>query len=393
MKTPGEQGMEEQGTTALPEQRIAVLHLRMATAAGGGPEKTLLVTGKLTDRERFDYLAVYLRRRRSRPAAVLEQARACGLDFRDFPGPAPLQLVRTCRLIRERSVRILHCHEPRSDVYGILLKRIFPSLHLVSTMHGWIERTRSKGLLNRLDLWALRHFDCVIAVSEAVQEIARRSGVRRTELIRNAIDTEEWRPRGPESGGGSSRQGPTPFRVGFVGRISREKGPLDFVRVAAAVLERNGGWEFDVAGDGPQSEEMRSLVEHLGLTSHFRFRGTLRESQLRDFYQGLDALLSPSHTEGLPNTVLEAGALGVPVVATRVGGVGEIISHAENGLLADLGDITALAAALQLLRGDAALGRRLSAAGRRVVEERFCMARRVRTEEALYLRLLQSAAG
>lgn len=379
--------------TALPAKRIAVLHLRTATAAGGGPEKTILVTGRLIDRERFDYLAVYLRRRRSRPAAVLEQARVLGLDFFDFPGPAPAQLARITRLIRERDVRILHCHDPRSDVYGILLRRLFPSLRLVSTMHGWIERTRSKGLLNRLDLWALRRFDRVIAVSGAVRDIAGRSGIRHAVTIHNAIDTAEWRPRPSASAERGSVPHPAPFRVGFVGRISREKGPLDFVRVAAAVLERNRGWEFVVAGDGPESARMRSLTEQLGLAANFRFLGTLRGAQLLSFYQGLNALLSPSHTEGLPNTILEAAALGVPVVATRVGGVGEIISHGENGLLANGGDLAALAEALEQLRSDAALARRLAVAGRKVVAERFSMARRVRTIEALYLRLVQAPAG
>lgn len=386
-------GTKRPGPQALPAQRIAVLHLRTATAGGGGPEKTILLTGAKIDRERFDYLAVYLRRRRSRPAAVLEQAPTLGLDFRDFPGPAPLQLLRAARLIRERSVRILHCHEPRSDVYGFLLKRLFPSLRLVSTMHGWIERTRGMGLMNRLDLRVLRRFDSVIAVSGAVQQIARRSGVRRTQVIHNAIDTGEWRPRTPEPPGGGARSAPAPFRVGFVGRISREKGPLDFVRVAAALLERGGAWEFDVAGDGPDAGEMRALTERLGLAAHFTFRGTVRGSHLQAFYLGLNALLSPSHTEGLPNTVLEAGALGVPVVATRVGGVGEIISDGENGLLTGPGDVAALAGALERLQGDAALAQRLGVAGRKVVEERFCMTRRVRALEALYLRLLQGGPG
>lgn len=368
-------------------ERIPVLHLRTATAAGGGPEKTILVTATLIDRRRFDYCAVYLRRRRSRPAAVLEQARALALDFRDFPGPGLLQLARTCRLISERRVRILHCHDPRSDVYGVLLQRLHPSLKLVSTLHGWVGRTRGKALHNRLDLLALRRFDCVIAVSGAVQEIARRSGVRRTVLIHNAIDTEAWRPL-PEPAVGVAPGPPAPFRVGFVGRISHEKGPLDFVRVAAALLGQDRGWEFVVAGDGPDARRMRSLADELGLAGHVRFLGSLRGPDLPAFYRGLNVLLSPSHTEGLPNTILEACALGVPVVATRVGGVGEILSHGENGLLAERGEIGGLAAALRLLRGDAALARRLALAGRRVVEERFSMAGRVRAIEDLYQRLV-----
>ncbi|HUT24739.1 MAG TPA: glycosyltransferase family 4 protein [Sumerlaeia bacterium] len=372
--------------------RITVLHLRTSSGPGGGPDKTILTTGGLIDRNQFDYAVAYLRRRGREIAPTLDNARRAGLECREFPGGAffdPLQMIRLVRFIRSRGVTILHCHDPKSDLYGAALRPLLPSVHLVTTLHGWLPGAR-KRFSNRMDLWALRRFDCILAVSRHTEAIARRHGIGNTRVVYNAIDTDEWRPVAEGSVASPVRKkDPGAILVGYVGRLRAEKGPLDFVRVAALIRERSPRCEFAVAGDGPQREEMAALAHELGVAEHFHFLGHVGGDALRSLYQSLGVLLSPSLTEGLPNNVLEACAMGVPVVATDVGGVGEIIAHGENGLLAQAGDVATLAEHVLAVASDQETGRRLAAKAREVVEERFSMTARTRQIEEIYAELVR----
>jgi glycosyltransferase involved in cell wall biosynthesis len=365
-----------------------VLHLRTAYGAGGGPERILLDAGCRGELARFDCRALFLRPLGQPPAAAIAEAQARGLDFTECAGSPLVQLRRVAQLLRAARPDILHCHDPRADLFGRLLaRRGGPAL--VSTLHGWIENGRAGRLRSRLDLWALRGFDRVIAVSGAVARRASSCGVVNVQVIRNAIDPDEWRREAVLPPAPYVPRDPSSFVVGFVGRISPEKGPLDFLRVAAGVLARDPRCEFAMVGEGPLLAEVRDLAARLGLQERLTLLGTVRGPALKALYRRFDLLLSPSLTEGLPMTLLEAAAMEVPVLATRVGGVEELVTDGVDGLLAGRGDIPALVDRVLRLKADRPLAATLVRAGRRRVERENSLAVNLQRIGALYTRVLE----
>lgn len=372
-------------------RRISVLHLRSSSGSGGGPEKTIYQTGLLIDKERFEYRVIYLKKSR---AEIHPAAKDGPFPYAELPGRLPvdpLQLFRLARLVRAWRIEILHTHEQKTDVYGRLLGLFFPRLVLVSTLHGWITRRWRSVFYYHASLRALRRFHAVIAVSSDILNMARSHGIARCVLIHNAIDTADWDRPTTADGSGRRDGRRTPFMVGFSGRFSLEKGPLEFLDVAEKLCAQSDAYAFAVAGQGPLAETMKQTVREKGLEGKVSFLGQLDTAGMMRFYQGLDVLLSPSRSEGLPNSLLEAMAMRVPVVATDVGGVRELINDETVGLLARRGDIDQLCRDIQTLEQDRGRGATIAARGRKRVEEHFSFGARVRKIEELYTRLISTA--
>lgn len=386
---PRDEERREDGTVKSID-RIVVLHLRASSDSGGGPEKTIYNTGRYIDRTRFLYMIAYLKKKGSDLSVIEKQAGEAGLQYLEFSGRRFVdirQLRNIVTFVKQQGVSVLHCHDPKTDLYGVLIKPLVPGIRLVSTMHGWIERSWKSPAYNRLDFWALRFFDRVIAVSGHTERLAHERGIKKTALIHNAIDLNAWNPRSPAPSLPSPELLPSPtdaFVIGYIGRISREKGPYDFVGAAHKVLLRDNRCEFVVAGEGPEEGAVKALVDRLGMAERFHFIGRIANSDMPAVYRRINLLLSPSLTEGLPNTILEACAMGVPVVATRVGGVTEIITDGSNGLLAEAGDTDTLSDLVLRVKRDNGLSARLAENGRATVEKTFSFENRVRRVEALY---------
>lgn len=152
--------------------------------------------------------------------------------------------------------------------------------------------------------------------------------------------------------------------LGFAGRLTRQKALED----ALAAVARVDGVELLVLGDGPERQALERLARDLGVDGRVRFLGPgTREDVLR-LFRAVDAAVLTSTWENLPHTVLEALAVGTPVVATAVGGVPEIVRDGENGLLVPEGDVGAIAAAIEKVTRDDELRRSLASASARSVE-------------------------
>ena len=164
---------------------------------------------------------------------------------------------------------------------------------------------------------------------------------------------------------GSDETQPSPGSLLFVGRLSEEKG-LDVLLRALASPRVSKDFTLDVAGDGPCAERWQSLGQTLGLETRVRWLGM--RDDIPDLLANAGALVLPSLREGLPLAVLEAASCGVPVVASRVGGVPEAVWEGENAVLVEPGDIEAWSDALEALPDEA---RRLrDAASKRAPEVR-----------------------
>jgi glycosyltransferase involved in cell wall biosynthesis len=229
----------------------------------------------------------------------------------------------------------------------------------------------------------------VICVSEDLRQRCLACGVPpgRCVLIDNAIDTTEFSRRVPTAEA-KRRLGVPPgrFVVGAVGRLSAEKGFDVLIRSAHQLFAEGLDLELLIVGEGNEKPALQALIRELGRTDRIRLLGYRADT--RELYQAMDVFALSSYREGLPNVLLEAMALEVPVVATRIAGIPRLIRDGENGLLVEPGDEGELGRAVSGLLRSPEERARLSQAGRRTIEAGYSFRARMEKVRALYDRLL-----
>jgi glycosyltransferase involved in cell wall biosynthesis len=369
-----------------------VLDARVVTASGGGPDKTILNSPRFLAADGYKMLCAYMHPPGDRGFEQLRQRarrlQAPLLSVQDR-GPWDLQvLTQLLAICRRERVRIWHGHDYKSNALGLLLRRFWP-MRLVTTVHGWVKETRRTPLYYQIDKWCLPRYESVICVSEDLREQCLACGVRpdRSVLIENGIDRQEYTRRRPIEVA-KQRLGllPGQFVIGAVGRLSAEKG-FDVLIRAIHQLPRAG---IDVvlllAGEGDDRPRLEGLVRDLGLAERVHLLGYQPDTVA--LYEAMDCFVLSSLREGLPNVLLEAMALDVPAVATRVAGVPRLVLDGLNGILVAPGSCEELTRALTRLAGDSALRARLAHAGRKTVEAHYSFAVRMQKIKALYDALL-----
>jgi glycosyltransferase involved in cell wall biosynthesis len=249
------------------------------------------------------------------------------------------------RLARESGADVVHSHGYRSDVLARLAGRR-GRLPLVATVHGFTGGGVKNRFYERLQRLALRGFDAVVPVSAALARQLEQQGVlaRRLHLVPNA-----YAALTPPCSRAVSREklglpphGPV---IGWVGRLSREKGPDVALRALASLAGRE--WLAVFLGDGPERLALERLASECGIASRVRWMGNFAGAGA--VMAAFDILLSSSRTEGTPVVLLEAAAAGVPIVATAVGGVPELLRETGGASPAPPDDPAALAAQLAWL--------------------------------------------
>lgn len=228
-----------------------------------------------------------------------------------------------------------------------------------------------------------------VALSCHLEEyLERQVGVPagRISQIYNGVDTERFRPaQARQPIAGCPFNDPADFVVGWIGRMDPVKDLPTLLQAFARACQRTGAQarlRLVLVGDGPARASVAQLAEALGLRGHVWFAG--ERADIADVMRGLDCFALPSLGEGISNTLLEAMASRLPIVATRVGGNGELIEPGMTGLLVPPGDVEALTEALLGHFGDRARARRQAKAARRVAEARFSLARMVSDYCSLY---------
>jgi glycosyltransferase involved in cell wall biosynthesis len=296
------------------------------------------------------------------------------------------KILNVCR--REK-VSIWHGHDYKSNALGLLLGKFWP-MRLVTTVHGWGKLGPRTPLYYGIDKFCLPYYAKVIAVSPDLHATCLSCGVPEEQcvLMENAIDTREYvRRLSISEAKRSLGVRPERFLIGAVGRLSEEKNFTGLVEATNQLLRMGFDLALVIAGEGEQRLILQDLIRELGLEDRIQLLGY--RSDMLEVYQAIDAFALSSLREGLPNVLLEAMALGVPVVATRIAGVPRLISDGESGVLVEPGDIDSLAQALAQLARDPDLRNRLGRAGREVVETRFDFVLRMRRMADLYDSLLR----
>lgn len=375
---------------------INVLHLR-DTYEIGGPGKTILETYRAIDASRFRLsLGVFVTGEETAETPFVAAARASGMPVRFIRGRNqydPRMIRQVADLARSLDVDILHAHEVKSDVIAFLASKLHP-VAIMTTVHGWIGNSAKQRFMGAVDRRVIRKFDRVVAVSGQIREHLASAGVpdERLSLLHNAIVVERYRRTGARGFlaqlGGEPLAGPV---LASIGRISPEKGQADLVEALGILKAQGRAVSAVLAGDGPDRASITARIRALGLEASVRLPGYVDPPQR--ILEETDLMVLPSHTEGLPNVVLEALAMEVPVLATRVGGTPEIVTDGETGRLVEPRSPAALAAAIGDFLANPAPWREMARRGRERVETRFDFQARTRRLEDLYSALAARGAS
>ncbi len=366
-----------------------VVHL-MASPFYGGPERQMLGLARhLPATYRSTFLS-FAERGLSR--AFLDEVQRAGLEGRalreNFPhvGRAVREVAEELRQLR---ADVLCCSGYKPDIIGWRAGRRV-GVPVVSVSHGWTAATWKVRCNEALDRLVLRWMDAVVCVSAAQAERVRRARVpeQKIVLIRNAVDIDVAAPdpADREELLGMFARRPR-LVVGAAGRLSPEKGIGVLVEAAARVLGELPEVGFVVFGEGPLRGEIEQAIRRHGLEGRFVLAGF--RADVQRLLPHFDLGVMSSFTEGLPVILLEMFAAGVPVVATAVGGIPEVIEEGRSGALVPPGDPAALARRLlDLLRDDA--GRRIQGQQARLrAESEFSFARQSLQYQELFERLIR----
>jgi len=372
---------------------IRVLELRNTYKWGGGPDKTILLSAERHDPKRVSVVVAYIRDQADREFRIGEQARARGLTFYEIVerGKLDLRVVGAVReIVRRHRINIIHAHDYKSDLFAYLvalsLGRRRPVL--VSTAHAWVMVGWKGELYRRLDLFLMRRFEQLIAVSHATKAEMIAAGLAEGKIavIHNAIDTRVWEPASAKETRRRDWRLTHAFPiVGYVGRIMPEKDLKTWLRAAALMAPGFPAARFVLVGDGRHGtteRELKAFAQTVGIADRVQFTGY--QSQLIPVYASFDMFMLTSRREGLPNSLLEAMAMRLPVVTTDVAGAGELVVRGQSGFVCPQGDARGLGAALTALAKDERLRERMGAAARHRVERHFSFESRLERIEALY---------
>jgi L-malate glycosyltransferase len=301
------------------------------------------------------------------------------LGRRRFMGPD--SLIRLWWRLKTQPVDLLVLLTGVPNIWGRLLGRLTQVPLIVGTWRG----TGCPDNNYEKWLWPYaHHFLCNAAALKSM--MIERFGVPedRMTVIHNGVNLEYFRPA-------AFPRPPDRQVVLCIARLVPEKNHETLITAFARVAGRHPEAELWLVGDGPRQKAIRRLAH--GLLSPRQVRLIPGQSDLLPLLRQSSLLALSSVQEGLPNVVLEAMAAGLPVVATEVGGLSEVVKHGETGWLVPPRDVAALADSISQLLGDAAKCAAFGRAGRKLVERRFAVADMVRRHEEVFLQLLQGGDG
>jgi len=369
-------------------KKLRVMEMIDKPSLGGGQTALLLLAENL-DRSRFE---VVISSGGDGPLA--EEARQKGIAY------VPVSLGKRLSLrplreitgvLRENKIDVLHTHGGIAGFYGRSAARRVRTPAVVHTLHGIHYLHYRNPLLRRLYVFLERKYsrstDRLILVCQSDLRQARRHRLAPEEKMTVILNGTDFRPELGADGIARRRGelGWLPDRpvVGTVARLHRQKGVVNLLRAAPQILSTFPEIKIAVVGDGPQSGSLRREAQRLGLEGRLLFLGERKDAA--SVMALFDIFVLPSLWEGLPFVLVEAAALGKPIVATAVDGVPEILEDGKTGLLVPPKDPSALADAVIRLLKDKKEAYRLGAMAQTLVPPRFPLRRMIEQTQNLYL--------
>lgn len=252
------------------------------------------------------------------------------------------------RFARAQKIDVIHSHGYKSNIIlGITPRLVRPS-PIICTLHGWTSRAHLKKLtfFEAVERKLIRRLDSIVSVSDSVRrKIDPERSNKKISTIPNGIQLPQELPITPSRplvGRGWSEH--EPLRILSIGRLSHEKGFDTLLEAVRILREQDAHIRVTIAGDGPRRHELLQFVEAANLEQYVSLIGYVRDTQA--LYEAADLFVIPSRTEGLPLVLLEAMIARVPVIATDVGDISQVLAGGRYGRLLRKPDARVLADAI-----------------------------------------------
>lgn len=375
--------------------RVAML---IHTMAYGGVETTVLNWTRALDPARFDVRLVCFENSDRSEQPFVDAAARLGLTVSKIPWGRHKPLIRAARTmaryIREWGVDVLHCHNPYGNLIGFLT-RVFVPVRTMTTLYLWGEFGFRQKLLEAVDRLVLHSFDLVSAHCEqAVRQTVERgiseknvklllSGFAEHPAVLSTSVREEARR---EFGAGRGD-----FVLLNIARFWPEKAHDVLLRGFRLILNSHPHAKLWLAGVGPLEQDTRSLAQSLELGDAVQFIGF--QPNLPRLLALADMQVHPSHIEGVPLAICSGMAAGLPIVATAVGGIPEVIRSGRNGILVPPASPETFAQAVSTLLNDKVTRDHLGAEARRFIQEEYSLDAAARRLGQTYEELLGDASS
>jgi glycosyltransferase involved in cell wall biosynthesis len=369
---------------------MKILHLRSSNFYGG-PERQIHFHARLAAKAGYEMIVGSFSENGNSPK-FLEVITADNIETQLFGVKnaydfGAIGLVR--KYLKENNIDILCTHDYRSHFVGYRAVR-GNQTGWVAFSRGWTKDSLRVRLYTWLEKFIIRFADHIVAVSKAQKMKLVRlliSDLKIT-VAHNAIDIDSFANIVKVDLRKRFNLPDDSIIVVAGGRFSREKGQKYLITAAAQALKYDKRLKFIIYGDGPDYNKIADNVRKLNLNEQIICPGF--EKNLLGCLKGADILVNPSLSEGLPNIVLEAMAMGIPVIATSVGGVPELIHSGVDGIMVPPGDSKAIALSIIELAGDANQRDKLAEAARSTVGKFFMYEKQLASLETVYRRFIQS---
>jgi glycosyltransferase involved in cell wall biosynthesis len=353
-----------------------------------GAERVILGLLENTDRNRFDLSLAAFDDAREPHRELLDRAE--GIRVGTYPIHCSKRidfsaLKQLMSVLRTQAIDILHCHEQKSDLYGFLAARLC-GIPVVATGHSWNRANLTLTFYESIDALLLRFFNRVVPVSRKLKGMMRRFGIPadKLQVVPNGVDLTKFGKRSADAERLRKELGILPAErvVGNVGRLVEVKGQKYLMEAAKGIIRRYPEVKFLIVGDGPLKSRLLRQVATLGIENHIIFAGF--RDDMPDLYSVMDVFALSSNDEASPMTIFEAAAAGLPIVATKVGGIVDVITDRQNGLLVEPHDSKTLSQAILYLLENEAESDRLGKTAALTVLRQHSIEVMVRSYETIY---------
>jgi glycosyltransferase involved in cell wall biosynthesis len=357
----------------------------------GGKEKLLYQFIERVDKSRFRIVVCCLKR----GGFYQKPIQALGVPFYDGllrHRYDALAFRSLARIMRTERIHMIETFAHPNTVFLSFLARQQGLAERVAVSHHAVGSAHRARVIPSYTLPVLRRMDAHLAVAEAQRRYlvdVERLPAERVHLVYNGVDAEQYHPATPdERAAARSLLGISDAQLVImaVGSLKPLKGFDVLIRAAAPLLKTRAGARLVFVGDGVNREMLHTLAKELGVADQVVIAGLRDDVDV--LLRAADVLALSSRTEALPTVILEAMATGLPVVATRVGGVPELVEPDRSATLVPPNDEAALRAALERLADAPDLRRSMGARGRAIVEARFKLERMVEAREALFEKIM-----
>lgn len=368
---------------------MRVLHLISGGDSGGAKTHVLSLLQSLNENICAD-LVCYME------AEFSKEAREMGIPTHVFDGGFNTGLKKTRELIEKGNYDIVHCHGSRANLTGALLKRHF-DIPFISTVHSdykldYLGRPLAAMTYGQLNKMAIRHMDYRVCVSDSMRRTLISRGFDANDLltIYNGVDfsrpapsltRREWFDKiGCDFSDDS-------IVLGIAARLDPVKDVATTVRGFAAAAEKNEKLRLLIAGDGMEMEMLEGLCSQLGVRDKVFFAGWIDD--MDGYYASVDINAISSLSETFPYAVTEAARVGIPTVASRVGGLPRIIINGETGLLFDPQDYKTMSRCILILADNEELRKKLGDAVYEKAKREFSTESTCRRQLDIYKTILK----